>query len=296
MTAADALPGERADEPTEVPPRGWWQIVRGAWSEAKKDQIPLISAGVAFYAFLSLFPTLIAVVLIYGLVSDPEDVADQIDSWGAALPAEAESLLTNQMESVAGAPQRSLGFGLVIALAAALWSASGGIGNLITAINIAYGGNERRGFVKRRALALGFALTAIVFLVLAVALVAAAPAVIRALDLPSWAEVLVHAGRWLGLMVAVMVALALLYRWAPIRDRPRFRWVSVGSVVATVLWLAGSVGFSLFVDNFGSYGETYGALAGVVVLMLWLWLTVYATLFGAEINAEAEVSSGRGGS
>lgn len=299
MTAAHALAGEHADEPAEAPRRGWWPLLRRAWKEAKADQVPLISAGVAFYAFLSLVPMLIAVVLIYGLVSDPADVADQVASFGSSLPSDAEALLERQMNVLTATPERSLGLGLVIALAVALWSASGGTGNMITAINIAYAEEEKRGFVKRKLQALGFTLAAIVFMALAIALVVVAPVVIDALNLPSWVEVLVQIGRWLGLLVAVLVALALLYRWAPDRTAPRFRWLSLGAVVATALWVAGSVGFSLYVDNFGSYGETYGALAGVVVLMLWLWLTVYATLFGAEINAAAEqrtVRSDRGGS
>jgi membrane protein len=282
------VPGEHADRPSEIPRRGWWQIVRRAWKEAKIDQVPLLSAGVAFYAFLALVPTLIAVVMLYGLVSDPEDVAEQVESFGTALPSSAEDLLSEQMETLANASDRSLGIGLIVALAVALWSASAGVSNLITAINVAYDEEIDRGFIKSRLLALGLTVSAIIFVAVAVALVAAAPVVMNAVDAPGWVEVLVEIGRWIGLVVAVVVALALLYRWAPDRDAPQFRWVSIGAVVATVLWVVASVGFSLYVDNFGSYGKTYGSLAGVVVLLLWLWLSAFATLLGAEINAESE--------
>jgi membrane protein len=282
------VPGVEADRPSEIPRPGWFQIVKRAWKESKKDSVPLLSAGVAFYAFLAIVPTLIAVVMIYGLVSDAEDVAEQVDSFGEALPTSAEELLTEQMTTLATASERSLSVGLVIALVFALWTASGGISNLITAVNVAYDEEQKRGFVKSRALALGMTVGAIIFMVVAVALVAAIPVVLDALDVPGWVEAVAEVGRWLGLVVAVLIALALLYRWAPDRDAPKFRWLSIGAVVATVLWVVGSIGFSVYVDNFGSYGRTYGSLAGVIVLLLWLWLAAYATLLGAEINAEME--------
>lgn len=286
------LPSSDADESSDAPRAGWWQLLRRSWKDAKADQMPLLSAGVAFYAFLAFVPMLIAVVLLYGLVSTPEDVAEQLDSFGSALPTSAEELLREQMESLASAPERSLGIGLVVALAVALWSASNGVGNLLTAINVAYDAKDERGFVKNKLVALGFTIAAIVFLALAVALVAAVPVVLGAIDAPGWVRVIAQAGRWLGLVVAVLVALAVLYRWGPHGDGQVFRWLTVGSVVATALWLVGSLGFSVYVDNFGSYGKTYGSLAGVVVLLLWLWLTAFAVLFGAEINAEADRQTG----
>jgi membrane protein len=265
------------------------QIVKRAWKEAKKHAVPLLAAGVAFYAFLAMVPTLIALVMIYGLVTDDTAaVSDQVASFGSALPAEAEKLITDQMNSLATTSDRALGIGLIIALLLALWSASAGISNLIRALNVAYDEEDKRGFVKRRLLALGLTVGAIVFMVLAVALVAALPVLLDALDVPGWVKALVQVGRWLGLVVAVMVALAVLYRLGPERDAPKIRWLSVGAIVATALWVIGSVVFSLYVDNFGSYGKTYGTLAGVVVLLLWLWLSSLAALLGAEVNAEME--------
>jgi membrane protein len=283
------VPGLQADRPSEIPKPGWMQIVKRAWKEAKKDAVPLLAAGVAFYAFLAMVPTLIALVMIYGLVTDDTAaVSDQVASFGSALPAEAEKLITDQMNSLATTSDRALGIGLIIALLLALWSASAGISNLIRALNVAYDEEDKRGFVKRRLLALGLTVGAIVFMVLAVALVAALPVLLDALDVPGWVKALVQAGRWLGLVVAVMVALAVLYRLGPERDAPKIRWLSVGAIVATALWVIGSVVFSLYVDNFGSYGKTYGTLAGVVVLLLWLWLSSLAALLGAEVNAEME--------
>jgi membrane protein len=281
-------PGAGADQPKQIPAKGWLQVTKRAWKEAKTDQVPLLAAGVAFFSFLSLFPAMIASVMLYGLVADPQTVQRQAEELSQALPRDAASLITGQMESIVDSPQQGLGIGLAIALALALWSASGGVGQMLSAINIAYDEEESRGFVKRKALALLLTLGAILFVVVAVTLIAVAPVVLDAIFPSGAIRVLLEIARWVGLLVAVAVGLGILYRFAPDRDNPKFSWVTIGAAVATVIWLVASLGFSLYVDNFGSYGETYGALAGVVVLLLWLWITVYIVLLGAEINAEAE--------
>lgn len=281
-------PGATADEPKQIPAKGWLQVTKRAWAEAKVDQVPLLAAGVAFYSFLSLFPAMIAAVTVYGLVADPATVARQTQAISDALPQDAASIITDQMKAIAEQPQGSLGLGLIIALALALWSAAGGVGNIITAVNVAYDEEETRGFVKRKALSLLLTLGAVLFAVFAVALIAVLPPVLDALVPNTAANLLIGGLRWVLLVVGIMVALAVLYRYAPDRDSPRFSWVSVGAAVATLIWLLASVAFSLYVDNFGSYSKTYGALAGVAVLMLWLWITAFIVLLGAEINSEAE--------
>lgn len=281
-------PGAAAETPREIPVRGWLQVTRRAWAEAKHDQVPLLAAGVAFFSFLSLFPAMIAAVMVYGLVADPQTVAAQTQQLAQALPRDAASLITKQMEAITQTPQQSLGLGLAIALVLALWSASGGVGNVMTAINVAYDEEETRGFVKRKALALGLTLGAIVFAVVAVFLIAVTPPLLDQFFPGGMIRVLLEAARWIGLLLAVMAALAVLYRIAPDRDAPQLRWASVGAIVSTMIWIVASLGFSLYVDNFGSYGKTYGALAGVAVMMLWLWITAFVVLLGAEINAEAE--------
>jgi membrane protein len=286
------VPGSRAEAPTHIPKRGWFQVTKRAWAESKADQVPLLAAGVAFFSFLSLFPAMIAAVMVYGLVADPKTVADQAKQLSDALPKDAASLITGQMEAITKTPQQSLGLGLIIALVLALWSASGGVGNVMSAVNIAYDEEETRGFVKRKALAILFTLGAILFAVVAIVLIAVLPVLLDELIPSGVVRVLIEVGRWVGLLVAVMVALAVLYRYAPDRDAPQLKWASVGAVVSTVIWLIASLGFSLYVDNFGSYGKTYGALAGVVVLLLWLWISMFVVLLGAEINAEAEQQTG----
>jgi membrane protein len=281
------VPGADADRPAEVPARGWGQILRRAWKESKADQVPLLGAGVAFYAFMSLFPAMIALILVYGLVADPAQIADQVKSATGALPADAQQLVTTQLQSMASG-RSHLGVGLIVALALALWSASSGVGNLMTAVNTAYDEDEKRGFVKRKGLALLMTIGAIVFMLVVIVLVAVVPAVLSSAVSSPPLSLAISVLRYVILVLIVSGALAIVYRVSPSRDAPQMRWVSIGAIVATVLWLVASIGFSLYVTYFGSYAKTYGALASVVVLLLWLWITSYAVLLGAEINAESE--------
>jgi membrane protein len=281
-------PGAEAERPTQVPARGWLQIFKRAFKEAKEDGISLAAAGVAFYAFLSIFPAMLAALAVYGLVAEPAQVQQQLDSISGALPEQARSILQQQATSLAAGQQGALTFGLVVSVLVALWSASGGVAGLMQAINIAYDERETRGFIKRRGTALLLTLGAIVFVLLSVALVAVLPAVLNAIGLSGVARIGVQVVRWVLLIGFVIVALAIAYRFAPARRSPRFRWVSMGAVTATLLWIIGSALFSLYVSNFGRYEKTYGAIAGVIILLLWLYLSNYIVLLGAEINAEAE--------
>jgi membrane protein len=287
-TRADQVPGEQAETPVGIPPRGWWQVIKRAFRESSADNVPMLAGGVAFFAFLAVFPALIAALTLYGLLADPAQVAQQVQGIAAALPRSAQPLLTEQLTSVTQSSGGALTAGLAISLLAALWSASSGTGNLITAVNLAYDEKESRGFIKLRATALGLTLGGIVFVLLTLTLVAVVPVALDNLGLGVVGRVVAQVVRWVLLVGVVVVGLAVVYRVAPDRASPRFRWVSAGALVATVLWIIGSVAFSLYVNFFGNYNKTYGALAGVIVLMLWLFLTTYIVLLGAEINAESE--------
>jgi membrane protein len=247
--------------------------------------VPLLAAGVAFYGFLAIFPLLLAMVLIYGLVVEPQQISDQINSI-TALPEDARRLITDQV-TLASTRETGAGIGLAFAILLALWSASGGMANLVTAISTAYDEEEKRNFIKKRGLALLLTLGAIVFLIVTLALVAVFPVVANLID-NGVVRFFLQVARWVLIAVLVTAALAVLYRVAPDRDAPKMRWVSVGAGAATVLWLVASVGFSIYVANFGNYAKTYGAIAGIIVMLFWLWITSYAILLGAEINAESE--------
>jgi membrane protein len=284
----EELPGIHAEKPTEIPWRGWKQIVKRAWAENKADNMPIIAGGVAFFGFLSIFPALIALLSLYGLVATPETVARQVEDLSAQLPDAAAEIIEEQLNAIVANSGSALTFGLIFSILAALWSASGGVGNLITAVNIAYDEVETRNFVKLKLMSLGLVLGSIVFVLITFGLVAVVPAVLDVLPLGVVGTILAQVVRWVLLLAVFAGALAVLYRVAPDRDAPRLSWVSLGAVVVTVVWALVSVGFSLYVDNFGSYDKTYGAIAGVIVLMLWLYLTCYLVLLGAEINSEAE--------
>ncbi len=283
---ASRVPGGTADKPTEVPAKGWLQIAKRGLAEAKTDNVPLLAAGMAYYAFLAIFPALIAAVLLYGLFADPAQIADQINGLGSALPGQVRQLVTEQLTMASGSG--TAGFGAVVAILLALFSASGGVGNMMTAINTAYDEEETRGFLKKRGIALLLTLGALVFFLLVVTLIGVVPAVLQILGTGGIVWFLIQVVRWVLIVVLISAALAVLYRVAPDRDAPKLRWTSVGAAIATLLWVVASVGFSLYVANFGSYAKTYGALAGIVILLLWLFITSYAILLGAEINAESE--------
>jgi len=280
--------GKDADSPQEIPAKGWFQVSKRAWGEAKEDLVPLLAAGVAFKAFLAIFPALTAAFLLWGLISTPDKITEQINGI-TAIPAEARNLVLAQVQNVAS-NEKAAGISLVIAVVLALWSASSGVQNLMSATNSAYDEKETRGFVKVKGTALLLTIGAIVFMLLAIGLIAVAPVLVEALGASSLVSVVVTVLRWVLLLVLVVVALGVVYRVAPDRDAPKVRWVSVGAAVATVIWLVVSAGFSLYVSLAGgsSYTKSYGASAGVVILLMWLWLTSYAILLGAEINAEAE--------
>ncbi|GAA3553487.1 YihY/virulence factor BrkB family protein [Microlunatus spumicola] len=285
-TEADPVPGSEADKPQEIPAKGWFQIAKRGWAEAKADNVPLMAAGMAYYAFLAIFPAIIAAVLLYSFFADPATIRDQIEALGSAIPSEIRSILTDQITTASG--NGAVGFGAVIAILVALFSASGGMGNLMTAVNLCYDEEETRGFVKKRLIALALTVGAIIFFLIVVALVAVLPAVLSFLGTSGIVLFGIQAARWVLIVVVITVALAVLYRVAPDRDAPKLRWVSVGAGVATLLWIIASVGFSIYVSQFGSYAKTYGAIAGIVILLLWLFITSYAILLGAEINAESE--------
>ena len=291
--SVDRLPGGRAETPLQIPPRGWWQVLTRAYNQSSVHNASMLAGGVAFFGFLAVFPALIAALMLYGMVADPAQVAQQMQSLSSVLPAASRQIITEQLTAVTRSSHSALTLGLVVSVLAALYSASSATGSLITAVNAAYDEKETRGFLKLWAIALGLTLAAIVFVLVALALVAAAPVALDQLGLGALGRVIAQVIRWVLLAGVVIVGLAVVYRMAPDRENPKFRWVSTGAVLAALLWILGSVGFSLYVSFFGNYNKTYGALAGVIVLMLWLYLTSYIVLFGAEINAEAERQTAR---
>jgi membrane protein len=283
--------GRGAETPQEIPPRGWLDIAKRTAKEVKQDQVPLLSAGVAFYTLLSLFPAIIAGVSIYGLVADPETVRRQLDELTKMLSPETATIIGTQIRQVTSGAGGALGLATVIGILTALWSASSGMKALITGVNLAYDETETRKFAKLRGLSLLLTVGAMVLMAVALTLIVAFPAL--ADGWPAALRWTVGVLRWVVLAALLVGALAVLYRFAPNRDEPKWTWVSWGSGIATLLWILASVGFSVYANSFGNYNKTYGALAGVIILMFWLYLTALVVLVGAELNTEMELQTAR---
>lgn len=282
--------GREADKPGEIPGTGWKDVAKRTMQEIQNDHIPVVAAGVAFYAWLALIPAILATVMVYGLVASPDQVTSQLENLTSSLSQSTSQVITDVVKGATSANQGGLTIGLIATLAGVLWSASGGMDGLIKGVNIAYD-EDTRSFPKRRGLAILLTLGAIVAAMIAVALIGVFPVVMKNLGLGSAAQLAANIVRWLLLALLVMGGLAVIYRIAPHRDDPQFKWVSWGAVVATILWLLGSAGFALYVRFFGSYNATYGALAGVIILNLWLFLSSFIVLLGAEINSEMEAQT-----
>ena len=283
--------GRQADSPQEIPAKGWKDIAKRTMKSIKEDQVPLLSAGVAFYALLALFPLVIAAVSIYGLVADPKMVQDQIANLTKMLSPQTADLVGNQLVEVTKGAGGALGFAMVLGILTALWSASSGMKALITGVNLAYDENETRKFLKLRGLAVLFTLGAMVLMGVALASIVGYPPI--ADNLPTVLRWLVAIVRFLILGGLLVVALAVVYRYAPDRDEPRWSWVSWGSGIAALLWVLATIGFALYATFFGNYNKTYGALAGVIILMFWLFLSAFVVLVGAELNTEMELQTAK---
>jgi membrane protein len=280
--------GREAGRPTEVPARGWKDVAVRVKQQMKVDDVPLLAAGVAFFAMLALVPALVALVSVYGLVADPEGIERDVEDMLAAAPEEVRDLVTSQLSSIVESSPSGLRIGAIVGLVVALWSASSGVKHLIGAVNLAYDEDETRGFLKLRGLALALTVAGVVALAAAVAGLIVFPDLLSDEGPEAVFRALILAVRWPLLALLGLAALAVIYRYAPDRDAPRWRWVSPGAIFAVVVWVIASVLFSLYTSNFGQYNETYGALGAVVVVMLWLYITAYVVVVGAEINAEME--------
>lgn len=255
--------------------------------EMTADNVSIIAAGLALYALLAVFPALAAAVSIYGLFASPTDIAQHMQSVAATLPPDAAAILERQVHDLSRREQ-ALSIGVVVGILLALWSARKGMVALITATNVAYDEEEKRGFVKQLLVSLAFTVGAVLGFLAVLALGVAVPVGLALLPLGPAAETVLLIARWALLFAVAIVGLAIIYRFAPDRREAKWQWVTPGSLIAATLWLGGSLLFALYVRNWGSYGDTYGALGSVIVLLMWFYLTGYVVILGAEINSELE--------
>ncbi|MBS1087522.1 YihY/virulence factor BrkB family protein [Gluconobacter wancherniae] len=295
-------PGTGANSPLSMPRAGWKLVLKQVVSEVGSSQTSLSAAGCAFYATLSLFPAISTLISVYGLAFDLQTVEPQLEVLRHLLPNAAYELIGGRIHTLVAQPHSSLTIGLIFSLTVALWSASASTKSVLSALNMAYNATESRSFLRFQAMALSMTLMAVVGACLTLALMVAAPALVDYLPkylgfqppppfdlLVSYgAPVVVRLVAPVLMLLFVFMAVSLLYRFAPCRTPAQWRWILPGSVVATMLWVITSLGFSWYVGHFASYGATYGPLGAVAAIMMWFFVSTYVVLFGAELNAGLE--------
>lgn len=268
----------------------WRKVADYVRTQFKHDNITTHAAAMTYYGLLALFPALIATVSLYGLISDPAEIEQQIDMVASVLPESAADLVGEQLAEIVGGSGASLGIGFAVSILAALWTASSGVAALVKAVNRIHDATETRSFVKVRLLAMALTVGIVLFVITAAFVITVLPPVIESAGFSEGSASAVLWLRWPGLGFAMIVGLGVLYRFAPNRTA-KWRWITIGAVSATVLWLLASLGLSFYVSNFASYNETYGALGGVIVLLLWIYVSALVVLLGAEIDVGLELEA-----
>ncbi|RAJ93286.1 YihY/virulence factor BrkB family protein [Aliidiomarina maris] len=280
--------GRQATNPWQITWRGWYQIGQRVANNVQKHNISLVAAGVALFVMLSIFPALNAAVVLYALVSSPEAIIAQLEPLRQILPQQAYDLLTEQLSSLADEAGVSLSWTLVLSIAVWFWVSRRGAKALITACNIIYEEHEKRPFWGLLLVSMLFTVIGILGFVALAALAIVLPIALNMVPMGESVETLLSTLRWPLLALIFILVLQSIYRFAPNRKNAKWRWVSVGAVIATLCWLGASYGFTVYVQNFTNYNETYGAIGSVIVLILWFYISAFVVLLGAEINAEME--------
>jgi membrane protein len=293
MTGKPDPYGRDATRPYHIPLKGWWQVAQRVWSESNRDNLSVVAAGCAFFALFAIFPALSALIFLYGLTADPATVEQQFGMLGSVLPAQAYDVVMEQIHRISAASGRTLGWGLVVSLGLALWSANAGTQAMFAALNIAYEEPERRSLFQYYLNAFTFTIIAILGGVVMLLVVLYVPILFTLTGYSHAFEFVVGVVRWPLLAIFVLSMLALLYRYGPCRRNAKWHWVSVGSLFATAVWLLASVGFSLYVSHFAHYDRFYGSLGAVIILLFWFYISFYIVLLGAEINAELELQTAK---
>ncbi len=291
---AGARPGVDAGAPAEIPLDGWWQIIKRMVSKFGENELLSEAASVTFFALLALFPAVTAIVSIYGLFADRATIEEKLNVASGFVPSGGMEIIRDQVHRLTQTPAGGLSLGAIVGLLAALWSANQGSKAMFSALNAVYGERESRGFVKLTITSLTFTLGTIVVLVAAIAAIVVLPLAFRAIGIEgSDVDLIARIGRWPATILLLILALSLLYRFAPSRKPARWRWVTWGGTVAAVAWVALSAGFSWYVSNFGNYNKTYGSLGAIIGFMTWIWLSATVLLVGGQLNAEMEAQTGR---
>ena len=280
-----------ATVPEQIPLRGWYDIAKRTAGKFSENELMSEAASVTFFALLSLFPAITAVVSIYGLFADPHTINAHLDTVSGFVPGGGMDIIRDQIKHLTESPTSGLGLGAAFGILAAIWSANQGAKAMLSALNDVYGEKESRGFVRLTLVSLAFTVGSVIALLISLALLLVLPAVFNAVGFAGGLDAALNIGRWPAMLVGLVVALAVLYRFGPSRHRAQWRWVTWGGVIGAVAWIALSFAFSWYVAHFGSYNKTYGSLGAAIGFMTWIWLSSTVLLLGAQINAEMEAQT-----
>ncbi|MBW4964816.1 YihY/virulence factor BrkB family protein [Pseudoalteromonas sp. CR1] len=280
--------GQHAEQPAHIPIKGWWDIAKRIFARMSKDNLSLVSAGVAFYALLAIFPAIAALVSIYAYFASPVEISEHLRQFTSLIPSSSRELILSQISDLTQSSQTRLTLGALGTLLLTIWSSSKGSQALITACNISYHEYEKRSFFRAQLVRFMFSVGAILVAIFALLIIGILPIVLNLVGLKDSIDLLIKVVSWPILALTFNFALVLLYRYAPHRKAAKWRWITLGSVIATVFWIVASIGFSFYVSRFSSYNETYGSLGGVVIMLMWLYISAYIVTLGAVINAETE--------
>ncbi len=293
IAQAEPNRGRDASRPSAIPTKGWKDIFFRVVGQIGKDHVGLVAAGIAFYGLLAIFPAITALMAIAGLLYQPQELVGALEGISAVVPPDVSRILLDQAMQVAGSQQGGLTLGLTLGLALALWSASIGAGSMIEGLNMAYDERETRGYVILKLRTIAMTLIMIVAVIVAALLMIALPVALSFLAIAPWLERLIQLVAYIPMALVFVGGVIAFYRWGPDRNPAKLRWLTPGAVVASAVWLIVSIGFSVYVQNFSSYNETFGSLAGVIVMLMWMWLSAYVILLGAELNSEIEAQTAR---
>ena len=296
----DGDAGRRNGGPPRLPARpwdiraaGWREIADAMRSATKRHHASVLAGGVAFFGFLSMFPALVALVSAYGLLADPHDVKRQVDALAGGFPDQVQAAIYHQMTQLTARSSGTLSLEAGLSIVAAVWAATKGTKALITGLSLAFGQDETRGFIRLNVTAFLFTLGAILFGVIAVGAVIVFPIVLSYLHLSRLRGGLVSWLRWPVLISVVLFGLAVAYHYGPARPPAKWRWVTVGSVVAATLWIAGSALFSWFASATATSDRLDGSLGVIITILSWFLLSAYVVILGAELDTEIERARSR---
>jgi membrane protein len=280
--------GRHAKSPFAIPWAGWKDIFWRTYQRIDDDRLLATAGGVVFFGLLAVFPAVTALVSSYGLFADPSTISSNLHSLAMLLPEGAFQIVEDQVTRVVSNGNTALGVTFLFGLLLAIWSANAGVKAIFDALNVAYEEREKRSFVRLNTVSLAFTVGGIAALLLMVGTVVAFPLALNHLGIAPESRLIVALARWPVLFVILLAALAVLYRFAPSRDAPRWQWLSLGAVTAAILWIAGSALLSWYLSEFANYNATYGSLGAAIGLMMWMWMSAIVIMFGAELNSEIE--------